>query len=270
MMSNLAPPAQLTLDPQYGAVLEGRWVPAPRFVMRRHRVLRLLDDLLAGRVLEIGCGSGALLRDLAERGHECIGMETSETALEVSRQILAKSPRARIVDQAEADWDGSFDRLLAFEVLEHIEHDRDAFKQWAAWLKPGGKALVSMPAHQAMWSARDAWAGHFRRYSKQDMVKLAEAAGLKVERVECLGFPLANLTHMLGNLSMRGQKFAGGGETKQDGTDASGTERTVELKYFGMQSSWPGRMIMATACQLQRPFLNTPLGDGYLLVATKD
>ena len=52
----------LTIDRQYGAVLEGRWVPAPRFVLRRDRVLPLVEGLPAGRVIEVGCGSGALLR----------------------------------------------------------------------------------------------------------------------------------------------------------------------------------------------------------------
>ena len=65
-MSSSAEPA-LTVDRQYGAVLEGRWVPAPRFVLRRDRVLPLVESLPAGRVIEVGCGAGALLRELAQR-----------------------------------------------------------------------------------------------------------------------------------------------------------------------------------------------------------
>jgi 2-polyprenyl-3-methyl-5-hydroxy-6-metoxy-1,4-benzoquinol methylase len=62
----------VTVDRQFGAVLEGRWVPAPRFVLRRDRVLPLTENLPAGRVIEVGCGSGALLREFASRGHECL------------------------------------------------------------------------------------------------------------------------------------------------------------------------------------------------------
>ena len=269
-MSTAAPaPSALTVDRQYGAVLEGRWVPAPRFVLRRHRVLPLVDRLPAGRVIEVGCGSGALLRELAQRGHECVGLETSPDAVEVAGQMLAGFPKARVLAKGEPDWEGTFDLLMAFEVLEHIEDDHAALREWVRWLKPGGKVILSMPAHMAMWSQRDAWAGHYRRYGQEDMINLAKAAGLKVEKLECYGFPLSNLTHWLGNVSVRGQDYAGGGMSQEEATAASGTDRKTAIKYFSWQRSPIGRAIMGTACQIQRPFLGTRLGDGYLLVATK-
>lgn len=267
-MSSSAEPA-LTIDRQYGAVLEGRWVPAPRFVLRRDRVLPLLEGLPVGRVVEVGCGSGALLRELASRGHECVGLETSPEAVDVAGQMLAVYPKARVLAQAEQGWDESFDLLMAFEVLEHIENDHGALKEWVRWLRPGGTVILSMPANMDMWSQRDAWAGHYRRYGREDMVKLAEAAGLVVEKLECYGFPLSNLTHWLGNLSVRGQDYAGGGMTQEEATAASGTDRTTAIKYFPWQRSMLGRAIMGTACQIQKPFLGTTLGDGYLLVGRR-
>lgn len=259
----------VTDDRQYGAILEGRWVPSPRFVLRRNRVMPLIKDLPAGRVVEVGCGSGALLRELARQGHTCAGVETSPDALEVAGQMLAEFPTARVMAQAEPGWTEQFDLLMSFEVLEHIEDDAAALREWVSWLKPGGTAILSVPAHMAMWSQRDAWAGHYRRYGRDDFTSLVESAGLTIQKVECLGFPLANLTHLLGNLSVRGQNFAGGGVSRAEGTAASGTDRKTALKYFPWQQSLLGRAIMGTACQIQRPFLGTPLGDGYLLVATK-
>lgn len=259
----------LTVDRQYGAILEGRWVPAPRFVLRRDRVLPLVEQLPAGRVIEVGCGSGALLRELATRGHECIGLETSAEAVDVAGQMLANFPKAKVLAKAEDGWEGSFDLLMAFEVLEHIEDDRGALKEWLRWLKPGGKVILSMPAHMAMWSQRDAWAGHYRRYGHDEMLALADAAGLQVDKLECYGFPLSNLTHWLGNVSVRGQDYAGGGMTQDEATAASGTDRSTAIKYFPWQRSVVGRAIMGTACRVQRPFLGTRLGDGYLLVGTK-
>ncbi len=267
--AHLANPA-ITVDRQYGAVLEGRWVPAPRFVLRRDRVLPMIDNLPTGKVIEVGCGSGALLREMAVRGHECIGLETSPDALEVAGQMLAGFPSARIAASAEPDWEGTADIVMAFEVLEHIEDDHAALTEWARWLKPGGKVILSMPAHMAMWSQRDAWAGHYRRYGKQAMVDLAAAAGLKVDRLECYGFPMSNLTHWLGNMAVHGQDYAGGGMSQEEATAASGTDRTTAIKYFPWQRSLVGRAIMGTACHIQRPFVGTRLGDGYLLVATKN
>lgn len=264
-----APEHILTVDRQYGAVLEGRWVPAPRFVLRRDRALAAIRDLAPGRVIEVGCGSGALLRELALRGHDCTGIETSPDALGVAARMLAGFPAAHVSDSADPAWQARFDALLSFDVLEHIEDDLSALREWVHWLKPGGTAILSMPAHRSMWSPRDAWIGHYRRYDRADMIALAQAAGLKVERLECYGFPLANVTHWLGNRSMKGQDFAGGAADRAGATAASGTDRTAELKLFGFQRSLPGRVAMAAACLVQRPFLRTDLGDGYLLVATK-
>lgn len=261
--------SQVTVDRQYGAVLEGRWVPAPRFVLRRDRALAAIRHLPVGRVVEVGCGSGALLRELAVRGHECHGIETSPDALEVADQMLAGFPGARISDGPQGGWEGSFDTLLSFDVLEHIEDDVAALRQWVSWLKPGGTAVLSMPAHRAMWSPRDAWIGHYRRYDKADMLELAQAAGLNVQRLECYGFPLANFTHWLGNRAMRGQDYAGGAQDMAGATAASGTDRRSELRLFGYQRSPVGRAIMAAACLAQRPFLGTGFGDGYLMVATR-
>ena len=52
----------MEIHPVYGISFPERgWVPAPRYLLRRDRVLRLLARLPVGRLLEIGCGSGALL-----------------------------------------------------------------------------------------------------------------------------------------------------------------------------------------------------------------
>ena len=67
-MDRAVPPNRVVLHPTYGPALpELNWVPAPSYLMRRHRVLRLLRDMAPCRVLDIGCGPGALLRDFADR-----------------------------------------------------------------------------------------------------------------------------------------------------------------------------------------------------------
>ncbi len=272
MMPSSSPTVQdansLTMDPQYGAILEDRWVPAPRYVLRRDRILARIAAIPKGRVIDIGCGSGALLREFADRGHECTGLETSDSAVDLARELLAPFPGSQIVDRPGQDWTAKFDTLMAFEVLEHIEKDAEALAGWVRWLRPGGRVILSVPAHMAMWSQRDAWAGHFRRYGKAELVRLAKGAGLTVEKVECYGFPLSNLTHWLGNISVKGQDFAGGAASQSGATAASGTDRSTAIKYFGLQRSFVGRLIMAAACRFQRLFLSTRFGDGYLIFAS--
>lgn len=256
-------------DRQYGAFLAGRWVPAPRFVLRRDRILGLLEELRPGKTLEVGCGAGSLLCDMTRRGHECTGIETSGQALEIASEMTAGLDKATVQANAVSTWDGQFDLLMSFDVLEHIEDDCAALTQWVGWLKPGGTAILSVPGHRRMWSPRDAWAGHFRRYDRKDFVDLVENAGLRVERVECYGFPLSNLTHWLGNLSVRGQNYAGGANDTAGATAASGIDRSTHVRLFGIQRSLPGRAAMALACLVQRLFLQTDLGDGYIIIARK-
>jgi hypothetical protein len=120
-----------------------------------------------------------------------------------------------------------------------------------------------------MWGVRDVWAGHVRRYSRQDLQRLADGAGLQVERIECNGFPLVNVTNFFANLSVSGKGLAGGGEGQAQATAASGVDRSLHLKLFGLQTSLPGRLIMKAGCLLQRAFLGTDWGDCFVLVATR-
>ena len=61
-------------------------------------------------------------------------------------------------------------------------------------IAPGGKVLLSVPAHEASWCASDVLAGHWRRYNRGQFAALATGAGCDVHSIECYGWPLGNLT----------------------------------------------------------------------------
>lgn len=256
-------------DRQYGAFLPGRWVPAPRYLLRRDRILTLVAGLKPGKLVEVGCGAGSLLCDMAVRGHECIGIETSDEARQIASTMTAAHPTVSIRAGTASLQAEQFDSLMSFDVLEHIEDDHDALKEWVGWLKPGGTAVLSVPAHRRLWSKRDQWAGHFRRYDRKDFVALVERAGLQIERLECCGYPLANFTHWLANLTVKSQDFAGDASDVAGATAASGTDRSLHVRFFALQRSVVGRIAMALACAIQRLFLRTDLGEGYVIVARK-
>jgi SAM-dependent methyltransferase len=260
---------EVTIDRQYGPWLAGRWVPAPRFVLRRDRVLAAAEGLPPGKVLEFGCGSGALLHEFAQRGHECVGVETSAQARAIASDMLGAFPSAKIVGDVTEAGPFEADLLIACEVLEHIEEDAAALAEWVSRLRPGGRMILTVPAHMRMWGVRDIWAGHVRRYSRQDLQRLADGTGLEVERIECNGFPLVNLTNFFANLSVRGKGLAGGSEGQTQATAASGVDRSLHLKLFGLQTSLPGRLILKAGCLLQRAFLGTDWGDCFVMVATR-
>jgi SAM-dependent methyltransferase len=87
-----------------------------------------------------------------------------------------------------------YDLIGAFDVIEHIDDDQAALASIAKRLKIGGKLVITVPAHQWMWSAHDVVNHHKRRYSKTALKALVEASPLKLERIgyfNSLLFPLA-------------------------------------------------------------------------------
>jgi SAM-dependent methyltransferase len=89
-------------------------------------------------------------------------------------------------------------------VVEHVADDVAALKAMANCLKPGGKILITVPAHQWMWSAHDVVNHHKRRYSKTTLAAALKAAGLKWHKLRwfnSLLFPAAVAARMAGRLT---------------------------------------------------------------------
>src|SRR5690606_23258822 len=131
---------------------EAGWVPPIRYLLRRARILALLRKQPIGRLLEVGCGAGALLCDLTRRGYIAQGLETSDKALSVAARLaeIAASSH-QVFSSPQATWERTFNVVCAFDVLEHMQDDRNALQEWIRWLAPGGKIILSVPAHRSRW-----------------------------------------------------------------------------------------------------------------------
>lgn len=250
---------------------EHGWVPAPRYLMRRARVLQLMKGLPAGSVLEIGPGAATLLTEFAARGFACDALELSDPARDLAARVSTSAGQAvRLHDRPTPAWRGRFDYVFAFDVLEHIQDDAAALAQWVSWLKPGGRLLLSVPAHMALWSAGDEWSGHFRRYERAGLAQLLRDAGLQTEVFECYGFPLSNLSERVSAPSYRRQIHVAADsctQNRQKNNDRSGIDRRSHLRLFPWLRRWPGKLVLRGFFGLQKLFLRTDLGSGYILQA---
>lgn len=258
-------------DELFGISLEEQgWVPAPRYLLRRDRVLRLLRRKKPKNLLEIGCGVGALLYDLNLLGISCTALEGSHNALSKAASVNTKK-----VDFYRAplnDWKSKYDCVCAFEVLEHIEDDFSALKEWVSWLDENGILVLSVPAHENKWSATDDWAGHVRRYEKSGLIDLMTRVGLSVEHFECYGFPLANfLDPIRSRMHSRALKrrLASGLTGRATHNELSGVERGAEARMYPLLKSFIGKAVMRCAYWLQSMTSSKDWGNGYLLVAKK-
>ena len=258
--------------PSFGVVApEKSWVPAPRYLLRRDRILRWMRLQPQGTILEVGPGSGALLRDFSRSGWRCVGLDLSSNALELTAHVTSDCENVELYSTPESLGDRKFDTVVACEVLEHIESDQEMFNQWAGLLKPGGSLILSIPAHMKRWDATDEWAGHFRRYEYEDLVRLVENNDMIMERVECYGFPLALFTTAFraNYLSKANRADTNNPGDMQEKTEQSGINRGFEMRYFKLQQSWLGVLALKVGAWLQHCFVNKPYGNGYLLWARK-
>jgi SAM-dependent methyltransferase len=145
------------------------------------------------RILEIGCGTGHNLAMLGEFGH-VDALELHDEARSVAEKRLGRQVRSAPLPELAGVPERHYDLIGAFDVIEHIDDDTAALASIATKLKPGGKFILTVPAHRWMWSAHDVVNHHKRRYSKRSLRKLVESSPLKLEAIgyfNSLLFPVA-------------------------------------------------------------------------------
>jgi SAM-dependent methyltransferase len=150
-------------------------------------------------ILEIGCGTGHNLPMLAQFGH-VDALELDEEARALAEHRLGRAVMSAPLPELAGVPTGHYDLAGAFDVIEHIDDDRSAIAAIAATLKPGGKFVMTVPAHQWMWSAHDTVNHHKRRYSRRSLRELVESSPLKLEKLgyfNSLLFPIALAERMV-------------------------------------------------------------------------
>jgi 2-polyprenyl-6-hydroxyphenyl methylase/3-demethylubiquinone-9 3-methyltransferase len=158
------PPARCSIDNEYyEAIDELWWDPAgPAAILHainRPRVdfyLRQLGDLHGRLVLDAGCGGGLVARELAAAGAEVVGVDRSLGSLGVARRALGprsigsfRPAQGRLERLPFAA--GSFDAVVAADVLEHLPDLPAAVAELARVLAPGG-SFVFDTVNRTFWS----------------------------------------------------------------------------------------------------------------------
>ena len=180
--------------PDGGFDLTDKSSEASFWVRSRNRLFKsIVKKFLAKghktKLLEIGCGNGGFIKTIAEdKNIEVTGSEIYVKGLSYAKKSL---PDVNFIqfDVSQGVLGETYDMILAFDVLEHIEKDVDAISNIKNMLSDGGRFIVSVPQHMFLWSSLDEIVKHKRRYSRSDMLDKLRACGLEISY--CTSFVFA-------------------------------------------------------------------------------
>jgi 2-polyprenyl-6-hydroxyphenyl methylase/3-demethylubiquinone-9 3-methyltransferase len=158
-------------------------------------LLRALTRLPPGAsIFELGCGNGAVAKELARAGYTVTAVDPSESGIDMARQSC---PQRCTFEVASAYDDlaarfGAFDAVVSLEVVEHLYSPAKFAAAVKALLKPGAPAIISTPYHGYLknlalalagkwdWHHSPNWeGGHIKFWSRATLRTLFEAAGLQ-------------------------------------------------------------------------------------------
>jgi SAM-dependent methyltransferase len=161
-------------------------------VASRNHAIKELKRALGTKpasIMEVGCSAGHLLADM-RRSLPNAMLTGGDYTLGTLVKLGEKMPGIPLVRFNLADSplpSDTYDAMVLLNVLEHIENDTAATKHIVRMLKPGGVAVIEVPAGPELFDDYDRQLQHFRRYTLPGLCKMIEGAGLKVERRNYLG-----------------------------------------------------------------------------------
>lgn len=160
---------------------------------RTHAIQELKKHLYNKKnptILEIGCSSGFMLQRITKAfPHATIlGSDVVTEPLQKLTETLPNIPLLRF-DLLHCPLpDNSIDAIVILNVLEHIENDTSALEQIHRILKPGGVAIIEVPAGPHLYDIYDKVLMHYRRYTLSNLCQLVKTIGFNITKQSHLGF----------------------------------------------------------------------------------
>lgn len=162
-------------------------------VWTRGSMLERLGDVPAGgTIADLGCSTGYLLEDLraAHPRARLLGLDLVAPGLRKAHELVPEAQLVRADVCVLPMADGSVDAIVSANLLEHVPDDEGALREMRRVLRPGGRAVIVVPAAPGTYDYYDRFLGHERRYGRGELAGKARAAGLEVLEDAHLGAPL--------------------------------------------------------------------------------
>lgn len=171
--------------------------------LRRKKILSLLGETPGRRILDVGCASGYLAKDIKSRGHWVAGADVSGR---YEQDLKSSLDDFSVLNIEEDVWptgwrENRFDTVIAAEIVEHLFYPEKFFDNLKKILNPGGEIILSTP-NFLVWNNRlrlllGRWTdkeiffdrGHIRLFSYQSIVGLIEKQGYKIIQADHVWYP---------------------------------------------------------------------------------
>lgn len=187
------------MNDQYRAVLalhgEQHW-----WIAGMRHVVSAVSGPAQGRVLDIGCGPGWDLIEMPE-GARGIGLDRSAAHVFYRPLVLGSAAQLPFEDEV-------FDRVHALDLLDQREvQPASALLEMHRVLRPGGLAVLRVPAYAWLQGPHDEYWGGERRFGRGQLGELVRSAGLEIHRLtyaNTLFFPAAMISRLLARAGLGG------------------------------------------------------------------
>lgn len=129
------------------------------------------EDYIRGNVLEVGCGEGRGVALMMEKAAQFTAVDKIAPVID---DLQKKFPAGKFISMSLPPLhglpDNTYDFVISFQVIEHIQDDAFYLREIHRVLKPGGKVLITTP-NRSMSLSRNPW--HIREYLPTELSKLA-------------------------------------------------------------------------------------------------
>lgn len=144
-------------------------------------IFQTIKPFLGNRILDAGCGNGNITKYLRDK-ELVITVDNDDEIIEDMKNHLSAYGNLKLIKHDLANpmiiplvRSNNIDTVVCLNTLEHIEDDAIVLKNFYNILDNSGRLIILIPAGKFLYSTLDRSAGHFRRYSKKEMIgKLKE------------------------------------------------------------------------------------------------
>jgi SAM-dependent methyltransferase len=151
-------------------------------------------------ILEFGAGTGflsELIQDSLRVKVDCLEIDETLTKI-LNEKGFQTYSSIGVVDKA-------YDLIFSSNVLEHIQNDLEVLAELSSLLKPHGNLVTYVPAFPILFSELDEAVGHYRRYTKKELMEKLKLSGYvihKIQFVDSIGFPASLFLRLVGYKSL--------------------------------------------------------------------